>query len=361
MPSSAELFVHPENRDVVFASSNYGIYRSENRGQAWINIGAGKLPNNNILDMDFYYDEDSARFILYVADMVHYYPEGESTRNTGGIFRSDDGGDSWTSANGNLYLDINELSGGVPEYYFRYIARWFQISEESARNLYPVLPDSALQRFCSVNVDPTDSQTLYVGFWDPQIQLSILPGRLWKTSDGGASWISVARNYAAAWEKDSAFWKPRNNPMSDNMEEGHYHADLQIGSMYPLRSIRYCAVSSVGDVMIISGHNNYLSTDKGNSWKQVDETYTPAGNLMGNGNSNLPGARILQDKRLGPGFTYLATGEHKLWRTTGDGVPERPAVKFYENAHETVSTLALHPWDAIPYLPFPCDSIIWIS
>lgn len=341
----SRIIVHPENRDLVFASSNYGLYRTVDRGQNWVNIGESNLPNNNILDMDFHYDKASGKFILYVADMVYYFPDGESTRNTGGIFKSEDAGDSWTSINGNLYLDINMLSGGVPAYYYKYIARWFQITEDQARARYPVMPDSALQRFCSVNVDPTDLQTLYVGFWDPQIQLSLLPGRLWKTSDGGQSWISVARNYDKSWEADSAFWKPRNNPMTDNMEEGHYPTDLQIGDQYPLRSIRYCAVSSTGDVMMISAHNNYLSTDKGASWKQVDEDLTPAGNVMGRGDSNLPGERILQDKRLGPGFTYLASGEHKLWRTTGDGDAGRPAVKFYENSQETVSTLALHPWD----------------
>lgn len=341
----SRIIVHPENRDLVFAASNYGLYRSLNRGLSWSNIGEGKLPNNIILDMDFYYDETTGKFALYLADLVFYYPEGQSTRNTGGIYRSDDEGDSWTSMNGNLYLDLNELSGGVEEYYFKYIANWFQITESQARERYPVPPDSALQRFSSVIPDPTDPQTLYVGFWEPQLQFSVLPGRLWKTTDAGQHWISVARNYAPAWEKDSSFWNSRNNPIHDNMEEGHYPCDLQIGSMYPLRSLRTCVVDGRGDLMMLTLHQTYLSTDGGDSWKQTDETRTPAGNLMGHGNSDLPGERILQDKRLGPGFTYLASGEHKLWRTTADGEPGRPSVKFYKHATETVSTLALHPWE----------------
>lgn len=342
----SRIIVHPENSDMIFAASNHGLFRSSDGGASWINIGEGMLANNNILDMDFYYDPASSRFHLYLCDLVHYYPDGESTTNTGGIYISRNNGDSWNCINGNLYLDLNQLTGGVSDYYYKYIANWFGISETEAEANYPVLPDSAIQRFCTVTPDPTDSLTLYVGFWEPQIAFSILPGRLWKTSDGGKNWTSVARNYGPAWEKDSVYWNARNNPVTDNMAEGHQPSNLQFGSQYPLRSIRTCVASSTGDLMMLASHNTYLSTDKGDSWHQVDETLTPAGNLIGHGNSDLPGERLLQDKRLGSGFTYLATGEHKLMRSTDDGTPERPAVKYYENATETVSALRLHPWDS---------------
>ncbi|MEM6769931.1 MAG: hypothetical protein AAF597_05020, partial [Bacteroidota bacterium] len=341
----SRIVVHPENSELIFAASQYGLFRSVDGGASWVNIGEGTLDNNTIMNMDYYHDVTSSKFILYVADQVRYYPDGQSTRSDGGIFKSEDNGDSWTNITGNLGLDINRLSGGVPDNYYKYIAKWFGISEASARTTYPVLPTTALQYFNSLNVDPSQENTLYVGFHDAQIQNSIAPGRLWKTSDGGQNWISVARDFGPAWEANQDYWTERGNPTSDNMEMGHEPFTQQFGQNYPLRSLRYCAVNARGDVMILFAHNTLLSTDGGESWQQVDEDYTANGNIMGRGNSNLPGQCIYLDKRLGEGVGYFGSGEHHLWKTTNDGTDGRQAAAYLNGSQESVFSVVTHPWD----------------
>ncbi|WP_066631483.1 VPS10 domain-containing protein [Labilibacter marinus] len=341
----SRIIVHPENSQVIFAGSQYGLFKSTDGGSNWTDIGDGKLDNNTIMNMDYYYDATSNRFVLYVADQVRYHPAGTTTTCDGGIFKSEDDGATWTNINGNLGLDINRLSGGVPDNYYQYIAKWFGITKAEAQSTYPAKPTAALQYFNSLNVDPSGEDALLVGFYDAQVQKSITPGRLWKTTNGGDTWINIARDYAPAWQADQAYWSSRNNPYTDNMEEGHQISNQQWGQNYPLRSLRYCAVNSRGDIMLLYAHNTFRSTDGGETFIQIDETYTNDGNIMPAGNSNLPGQCIWQDKRLGEGILYCGSGEHHLWKTTNDGLNGKQAVKYLNGTQESIFAGATHPWD----------------
>jgi len=337
------IIVNPSNNQEVFAASIDGLYKSTNGGTTWVNIGAGKLPNNTIVDMDFYYDATSDTFIVYLIDQVRYSPSGNTTTNTGGIFKTEDGGTTFIDITGDLYIDINQLTGGVPRNYDQYIANWFGISLDAAQSTYTVRPTNVLQYFNSLNVDPSRPDAIYVGFADAQIQNSIVPGRLWGTSNGGQKWTNIAREFGPAWQNDSAYWQSRGNPFNDNMEMGHEPFIQQFGQNYPLRSLRYCAVNNRGDIMIIAGHNTLLSTDNGTTFNQVDEDYTTAGNLMSRGNSNLPGESIFQDKRLGPNKPLMGSGEHRLWLLTDDGTNERQAARQIKNSVQTISSVVTHP------------------
>ncbi|NME67796.1 VPS10 domain-containing protein [Flammeovirga aprica] len=340
------IIVHPNDNNIVFAASNYGLYKSSDKGTTWSQIGVDAFDNNTMMDMDYYFNAETKEFVLYVIDQVRYFADGTTTRNTGGIFKSEDNGDTWVKSNGNLYLDLNELTGGVSWNYYQYIQKWFQFSTtQDAQKAYPQLPTKALQFFNSINVDPSDPNTLYVGFYDAQTQYSILPGRLWKTENRGETWINVARDFQTAWENDKDFWTKRNNPFDDNMEEGHLITSQQFKDNYPLRSMRYCSVNKRGDVMLLFSHNTFLSTDKGATWKQVDEDYTVEGYLVGRGNSNHPGSVIHQDKRLGEGIMYLGSGEHQLWKTTDKRLDDKIAVEFLEESAETVFAVTTHPLD----------------
>jgi len=341
----ARIIVHPENSNMIFAAAQTGLYKSSDGGNNWTNIGEGKLDNNTIMDMDYYYDASNGEFSLYLIDQVRYYANGNTTRNDGGIFKSADNGTTWTKINGNIGLDINKLTGGVPGSYYKYIAKWLGIAEASAKSLYPQLPTDAVQYFNSLNVDPSRKEALYIGFYDAQLQFSFIPGRLYGTTDGGQNWINTARDYAPAWQADKAYWQSRNNPYNDNMEEGHAVFNQQWGSNYPLRSLRYCAVNARGDVMALYAHNTLISTDNGTSFTQVDESYTNDGNIMGNGNSNLPGECLYQDRRLGEGVTYLGSGEHHLWRSTNDGTNGFQAATYLDQSQESVFAIVTHPWD----------------
>jgi len=343
------IIVNPNNSSQVFAASNYGLYRTDNGGTSWTNITDGKLPNNTILDLDAYYD--GANLTLYLIDQVRYFASGSTVTNTGGIYKSTDLGVTWQDITGNMYLDLNQLSvgvtgwGGIKTTYYNYLGRWFGIDASSAQTTYSVLPTDALQPVHRIRADPSQAGTVYVGLNDPQGEnLSFGPGPLWQTTNDGTSWIMATRGHGPAFANDSTYWTSRGNPINGNMTFGHEPFNQQWGDNYPHRTMRNFDVNSRGDIMLISAHNTLLSTDRGATFTQVDEDTTPAGNLVGRGNSDLPGETLKQDPRLRPGELFLGSGEHRLWKTTLDDMNGRVAMKLCP-AMDTVSSIALHPND----------------
>lgn len=337
------IIINPKKSNQIFVSSQYGVYRSDNGGANWIQITNGILDNNIVMDMDYYYNSTTGKFILYLIDQIHFIDNGSTTKTTGGVFRSEDEGETWVNMNGDVGIDISQLTGGVPNNYFQYIAKWLGLSVYEAKSKYPVLPNNALQYFSMISVDPSREGALYIGFADPQVQNSIMPGRIWATSNNGENWINAAR-LGPAWEIDKAYWQSRGNPYFPNMNVGHSSPHMQNNNDYALRSCRYISVGVDGSVMMVSDHSTMLSTDHGASWNQVDEDYTAAGNIMGRGNSNLPGETITQDKRLD--YPLLGSGEHNLWIPTNDGTNGRQALKYINSTQETVSAIAVDPFNA---------------
>ncbi len=334
------IIVNPLNTQEVIASSNYGIYRSENGGTSWTHISKGQLESNIIMDMDYYYNAKDKKFILYAIDQTQYIADGKTTKCQGGVYESKDAGKSWRKINGDLALDLNRLTGGVPHNYYQYIAMWFGKKVPEVKKFYPELPTEALQVFNMICADPSREGALYLGFADPQVQNSIMPGRLWTTTNSGEKWISTARLYEPAWEADKEYWEERGNPWKNNMSVGHQSDHMQNNKDYPLRSMRGLAVGVDGAVMIISDHSTMLSRDNGASWMQVDEEYTADGAIIGRGNSNLPGLTIVQNKELGS--TLLGSGEHKVWipKVEADG---RTSLRYIPSAPETMNCMAHDP------------------
>ncbi|WP_010134057.1 WD40/YVTN/BNR-like repeat-containing protein, partial [Ochrovirga pacifica] len=335
------IIVNPTQTDQLFAASNYGLFVSQNGGKKWKQI-KGVFDSDIIMDMDFYYHKTSGKFQLYVIDQTQYHPVGKTTKTSGGILMSEDEGKTWKNITGDLYLDINQLTGGVPANYYQYIEKWLGLNKKQGKKMYPELPTKALQRFNMISTDPSQEGVVYVGFADPQIGKSIMPGRLWKTENFGKKWINTARLYQDAWEKDKAYWEQRGNPTHENMKVGHSSPHMRFGNNYALRSMRGLDVGVDGSVMIISDHSTMLSTDKGLSWQQVDENITTSGAIVGTGNSNLPALTIAQDKRKKT--TLLGSGEHRLW------IPEitksqEIALKFIPSAQATVSNIVFDPYD----------------
>ncbi|WP_343329610.1 VPS10 domain-containing protein [Polaribacter staleyi] len=337
------IIVNPKNTKQVFAASNYGLYCSNNGGKSWEHISKNVFDNDIIVDMDFYYNSKNKKFILYVIDQIQYLPDGETTKCTGGIFYSEDEGKTWNKSNGDLGLDINQLTGGVSDNYYQYIAKWFQITISKAKKMYPKLPTYAMQNFSMLSTDPSREKALYIGFADPQVGNSIMPGRLWSTDNNGKKWINTARLYQETWEKDKAYWNARNNPYHENMKVGHYSPHMRRNKDYALRSMRALDVGVDGSVMIVSDHSTMLSKDHGLTWQQMDEKETKKGGIIGRGNSNLPGLTILQDRRRTS--TLFGSGEHYLWIPTGESEKGIPAIKFISSAQETVSNLVFDPYN----------------
>ena len=345
------IISHPTKRDHIYAASQRGIFYTKNGGKNWTNITKDKVDNNVIMDMDYYYDKIKDKFILYAIDQTDYLPNGGTHISNGGIYYSEDEGKSWHKMNGNLALDINRLSSNVPDSYRKYVAKWYGMSVTDFTKKYPKLPTAVTQRFNLINADPTREGAVFIGFNAPHdYGFTFEPGRIWATENQGKTWINTARLAEDAWVRDKEYWEERENPYHENMTFGHqeqgrkkYDCAIQYGGVYARRSVQGMTISSEGHIMITSVHNTLISTDNGKSWKQVDEDYTSNGNIMGRGNSNMPGETIMQDKRLG--YTIFGAGEHSIWISTNDGSQGRQALKYIDQVQNTVTAIATNPFD----------------
>lgn len=349
------IIVSPKSSKQIFAASDHGVFRSNDGGKSWRSVSKGKLESDIIMDMDRYYDPKSGTFILYAIDQVQYHAAGDTTRCTGGIYESRDDGETWRKINGNLGLDLNRLSGGVPLNYYKYITRWFKEGElksvpkystqkeiAATQKSYPKLPTYAVQPFKLLVADPSKEGRIYVGFFDPQIHSSFMPGRLWVTHDGGEKWINTARLYEDTWGKDKEYWEERGNPWHENMKVGHQSPHMRNGKDYPLRSLRGLDVGVDGAVMITSDHSTMLSRDNGESWQQMDEDLTPQGGIVGHGNSNMCVVQIVQDRR-DPKLTAIASSEHHTWLCEEERYNGSISIRQRPTAPETSRCIAFDP------------------
>jgi len=161
--SIGAIAVAPSDSDVLYlgsgeannSRSSYwgnGVYKSTDAGATWTNVG---LPESHHIGRIVVHPTDPD--VVYVASLGPLYSEGGQR----GLYRSDDGGESWEQL---LAPEVEGRTIGVVD----------------------------------VVMDPTDPQTLYAASYD-KVRLPFTfdlggPGsRLWKTSDGGESWIQIGQ------------------------------------------------------------------------------------------------------------------------------------------------------------------------
>ncbi len=142
------LAIDHNNSNIIYAATSNGVYKSNNSGETWIPKNSG-LPHN--LTMTLKINPNDTQ-ILYV---TLWAKPGSSTWE-GGVYKSLDGGNSWTPKNSGL-PHVMKLETGFT-------------------NNYPTLL-----------IDKKNPQILYVGNnpWTPD------PG-VYKTTDGGENWIWIS-------------------------------------------------------------------------------------------------------------------------------------------------------------------------
>ncbi|MGI8628020.1 MAG: WD40/YVTN/BNR-like repeat-containing protein [Geodermatophilaceae bacterium] len=93
---------HPERPNQMFAQNHGGVYRSDDQGESWTSIAEG-LPGDFGFNMVVHPHDPGTVYILpLVADMQRFAPEGRCR-----VYRSRDAGQTW-----------EELSKGLPDQQF---------------------------------------------------------------------------------------------------------------------------------------------------------------------------------------------------------------------------------------------------
>ena len=361
--SFSRIIVDPRNSNHVYASCQNGVYKSTNGGVSWTKVTGNGLPYNQPRDMGYYFDGTN-EFLLYIVEITHYTPNGNTIDTTGGVYRSADGGANWENLTGNLGINLNQMNTTYQQFngdtirskYYDAIAFWLGITDVNAQALYPVLPTNTFSQFHQIAVDPTDKNRVYL-VHNFKHDYSFPPGNIWMTSNSGTNWVAAARE-GTYWIDgiDAAYWSARPGQSSGmNVTFAHVdrehreHNDYQTGP-------RFVRCNQLGEVYSAFSQQVMRSTDHGATWVQVDddETSPGSGHWVGRGNCNLPGETFCLDTRT-PGTYLWGSGEHGLWRNTQDGdlvypgaiAVEQLTGQSYEDYDSlSISDIAIHPNDS---------------
>ena len=178
-----KIVMHPKDPSHLYATTKNGqVYHSENRGERWLQLPFGLNASASL----------HAIVINPVDPRIIYLGVAENSQlsqpsNLTGVYKSQDGGQSWTLLPSTRNWPVLSLAihpkqteivvAGTLDGVYRSQnsgAEWKRISPLNHPDLKDVV---------SLAVDPADPQVVYAG----------TPHLPWRTLDGGASWTSIHR------------------------------------------------------------------------------------------------------------------------------------------------------------------------
>lgn len=355
--SFSRIIVDPRDSNIVYASCQHGVYKSTNGGVGWSKVAGNGLPYNQPRDMAYFYDDNTNEFLLYIVEITHYTPNGNSIQTTGGVYRSADGGNNWSNLTGDLAIDMNQITlNAYRDKYYRAIAFWLEISEANAKSLYPQLPTDTFSQFHQMAVDPTNKDRIYL-VHNFKHDYSFPPGNIWMTDNGGTNWYAAARE-GPYWinGQNGAYWQSRAvQPTGMNTTFAHVDREHRLRDNTQTGP-RFVKTNQLGEVYTAFAQQVMRSTDNGQTWNQIDdiETSPGSGHWVGRGNTNLPGHSFCLDTGT-PGKYLWGSGEHGLWRNSNDGDLAYPGALAVEQLTGqsranfdtlSISTLAVDPFNS---------------
>jgi photosystem II stability/assembly factor-like uncharacterized protein len=190
--SFRQLVADPQNPDIIYATTNAGLFKSKDGGASWDNAGL-----NGFAVYPLAVDPQQPN-ILYAAATNSRYDENGLVN----IFKSTDGGASWNESDsglpgccvGLLAIDpqntgtLYALNGPSPPFYFgpSTTPGLFRSTDAGASWRMVYAPSDGF-RFVDMAIDPKNAGTLYVAAQGhgvaPGVALAVF-----KSVDGGTSW-----------------------------------------------------------------------------------------------------------------------------------------------------------------------------
>jgi len=347
------ILINPVNSNIVLIATGQGMFRSTDAGETWAQSNTG-LPNNLPKDVSAYYNQATGEYILYTVEQSVYTESGNTIATSGGVFKSTDGGLTWSSMTGNLGLDFTQITNSTfRSSYTKAVAYWLGTSSGTiAAKAYP---NQTLQVFRRIVVNPNNKNEVYL-MLNQRHDRNFGPGEIWKTADGGATWKIVARhgNYWGS-AADKSYWQSKGIETTPNMDFAHLQASIDDDNE-STSGCRHLAINLNGDVIIGMNQQTFRSINGGATWEQIDDYETAPGSnsWVGRGDSDLPGRFIVSNTGV-PGKLLFCSGEHGLWQTADLGsYPDKDAVAVTQiegqvhdingnsGAH-SISIVAVHP------------------
>ncbi|MFR9564981.1 MAG: hypothetical protein SNG14_05580 [Rikenellaceae bacterium] len=348
------IFVNPRNPKELYAFTNYGFYRSVNAGKSFEKTGKG-LPFNISRDGAMHYNEKSGKVTLFLLEQTNYFEDGETVSSKGGVFRSDDSGETWSCITGDMELDYTKLEPDnlVKKSFHKTMSGWFNITDTESRKRFTKLPTRLLSVYNRLIVNPNNVNEICV-MSNAAHDRGVGPVEMWKTDNGGGHWYPTMRN-GEYWEsgKGREYWLSRGDGKDEigrNMTFAHLEKEMK-ESNYSYAGARWAQFNTRNEIIAVMQQQVFRSTDHGKSFKQIDDIEATKGSWVGKGCSNLPGQAVVVDTHMKS--PLFRAGEHGLWRLGDmgdckyDGVAVKQLTGQSKSGHDarSISTVAVNPRD----------------
>ncbi len=192
-----DVILNPDNPDVVYAAMYYrrrtaysfqsggpegGIYRSKDAGQSWTKLTGGLPPQTGRIGLDIFPKDPR---ILYAIVESDYGGTGVNTfdnrSRSGGVFRTDDGGDTWERMNDfnprPFYFSKIRVDPGDDQRV--YLLGWtLYVSDDGGEHFRAGGARKPHVDMHALRIDPDDTDDLFMGT-DGGLYLSHDRGKTW--------------------------------------------------------------------------------------------------------------------------------------------------------------------------------------
>ena len=346
---------------VVWVGTLSGPYESVDGGHTWVSrrvgMPTGDYPYSAPVQKVLVDATNPNHLLAFGGNQRQFVAAGTGALNFGLVYESVDGGAHWsTIANLGTNWNITDVVAGSPDLETLYAAVLHHgvfKSTDGGQSWSPVssgLPNGEVMALAS---DPQAPNVVWAALSHAASATGGVyqPGGIYKTTDGGQSWVSVntgipqiAGTAANATAMDSVFLAgdgtlyTADEGLADQNRyesvDGGAHW-VQAGGSFPkadpAAATPFVWASSADGGFVIGGSSDTLmaSTNRGASWYDTGSTQLAGGAWRGNGFSGLLGTRVAFDPAQ-PGDIFLTGYDSgNLLRSTDAGISwTRPLTKW---------------------------------
>jgi photosystem II stability/assembly factor-like uncharacterized protein len=255
----------PNNdKHLYLGTTNSWIYQSQDGGASWQRLA--KLAKTDDLLLDNIVVDSSDPNTLLVGAWVVDHPDG-------GLFISHDAGKTWTTVAAMKGQSIRALTQAPsdPKTVIAGTLKGVFRSEDGGQTWNRITPEGSmdLHEVESIAIDPKDPHTIYAGTWH-------LP---WKTTDGGANWHNIKQGLIDDSDVFSIIIDPTTpNVVYTSACSGIYRSD-SAGELYhkiqgipsTARRTRVLMLDPTNRNTVYAGTTEglYKTLDGGTNWKRM--------------------------------------------------------------------------------------------
>ncbi len=288
------------------------VWRSKDGGDSWTRASTGMFPEADIRALAANPNDSSVLFAGTEA----------------GIFRTQNGGDNWEQINSSMdnlqiwAIAINPnnpdilYAGTCPSALFKSTDggdTWKQLDVELAEECegVPIIP-----RVTSISIDPEDDQTVYAGIEIDGLRLSTDGGETWVERSEGLSSLDI-HGLTVVPGDPKALVAATNNDVCVTTDMSEW-TPLSVGEGFPwpyCRAAMYVPMNGAGRVYIGAGNGPpgdqgglFYTDNLGKSWERADLGLTANSTIW-----------CLARQPAVPGWLFACSVNGQLFRSTDDG------------------------------------------